>query len=289
MSDAFLVGEASHRSDRLAVVSDDQNYLIYGLIDPRDRLVHYVGLSTVGLRRPRAHGRKSDKINDLKLAWIAEMKAVSLTFEIAILAPSTKETIKADERWWISYGFLSGWPLTNLTHGGEGGAHHPITVERLRSNAKRQMESPEQREVRRRSMLARQTPEWLAFLSATQRARYPEGYVTKQARRDAERAARKGLPRERRQVSDSAKAKLSALARKRQADPAVKAQIGARTRALFADPVKRAALVERNRTMWTPELRARVAEKARLRQADPEVRRTISERVKAYRARKRSA
>lgn len=95
--------------------------MIYGLVDPRTRLVRYVGCSSRGFERPRAHAMPSArKFNPYKDRWIKQLEAAGLSYEIAVLAPSTPETLKADEIWWIAYARASGWPITNLTDGGDG-------------------------------------------------------------------------------------------------------------------------------------------------------------------------
>jgi hypothetical protein len=93
---------------------------IYGLIDPRTRLVRYVGLTTTGMKRPNAHRdtRELGKTN-YKSAWIRQLLALNLNYEIVVLEESPAD-LKAAERFWIAYGRACAWPLTNLTIGGDG-------------------------------------------------------------------------------------------------------------------------------------------------------------------------
>lgn len=95
---------------------------IYGLVDPRTLLVRYVGSSTRGLRRPRQHGEPYRlRTHNHKNAWIKSLHAFGLDYEIVILEEtSSREVLPALERFWIAYGRACGWPLTNLTDGGEG-------------------------------------------------------------------------------------------------------------------------------------------------------------------------
>ena len=144
-------------------------WLIYGLVDPRTLLIHYVGMSSKGMFRPnqhRPHKASSKSDNDLTRSWTAELSDAKLAFEIAVLQDSTAETLKTDECWWIAFGRACGWPLTNLSGGGEGGAKHPSTRaklrdiniarfhnneaerDRVRQRTLQQMQSPEQRLVR---------------------------------------------------------------------------------------------------------------------------------------------
>jgi hypothetical protein len=97
-------------------------FLIYGLVDPRTKLVRYVGCSSKGLVRPRAHAHPKTLAKDRthKANWIRSLLEEGYAYEIAVLASSTEEALKADEVWWIAYGRASAWPLTNLTDGGDG-------------------------------------------------------------------------------------------------------------------------------------------------------------------------
>lgn len=114
-------------------------FLIYGLVDPRDLLVHYVGKSSSGLNEPRSYAARSAARRSSRrrvYEWVREMREDGCMFEIVVLekitdprAPSTacwwtrfrNPTALSDaERWWIAYGRATGWPLTNATEGGEG-------------------------------------------------------------------------------------------------------------------------------------------------------------------------
>lgn len=96
--------------------------IIYGLVDPRTMMVWYVGLSSSGLRRPGDHGKTWALRDDRsrKAKWIRELRDQGLNYRVAVLQESSKDELNELERWWIGYGRLSRWPLTNLTDGGEG-------------------------------------------------------------------------------------------------------------------------------------------------------------------------
>jgi hypothetical protein len=103
--------------------------LIYGLVDPTDQLIHYVGLSSSGLTRPRSHRQRSQKLSRQEACapfdcarWVQQLQAVGLDYEIVVLEELAEDSaLQAAERWWIAYGKGCGWPLTNQTAGGEGG------------------------------------------------------------------------------------------------------------------------------------------------------------------------
>lgn len=97
--------------------------IIYGLIDPRTLMIRYVGQSKRGLKRTAIHARKSvlkAESHLHKARWINELQDLGLQYEHVILQMSSADSISDDERWWIAYGRACGWPLTNLTDGGEG-------------------------------------------------------------------------------------------------------------------------------------------------------------------------
>lgn len=97
-----------------------KEYLIYGLIDPRTDLIRYVGKSSSGLNRPRQHRKDPVTQTTYCARWIGSLQQQGLDIQITILEKTTAETLSEAERWWIAYGRLSEWPLTNLTDGGEG-------------------------------------------------------------------------------------------------------------------------------------------------------------------------
>lgn len=99
-----------------------QRFLVYGLVDPRSLLVRYIGKSSSGLRRPNDHCKPYElKKPGHKSAWIASLLADGLSYTVAILEGlDTHCELSAAEQWWIVFGRACGWPLTNLTDGGDG-------------------------------------------------------------------------------------------------------------------------------------------------------------------------
>ena len=66
--------------------NDDGLWLIYGLVDPRDGLVYYVGQSSRGLLRPTEHLYPSAiKRQPLRAAWLIAMRTAGVNPVIRIL------------------------------------------------------------------------------------------------------------------------------------------------------------------------------------------------------------
>lgn len=95
---------------------------MYGLIDPQSKMIRYVGRTTQGQKRFHQHSyaarncRSNTHVNN----WIRSLYAKGLRFEPTILEFTDRATLIERERWWIRYGRMSGWDLTNLTEGGDG-------------------------------------------------------------------------------------------------------------------------------------------------------------------------
>lgn len=98
-------------------------FIIYGLVDPRNGAVRYIGKSSTGRRRPNLHRKPSVLARDKthKANWIRSLQREGLTYTIEVLeiVPSC-ELLNEAERYWIAKARGGGWPLTNHTVGGEG-------------------------------------------------------------------------------------------------------------------------------------------------------------------------
>jgi excisionase family DNA binding protein len=98
---------------------DDKSYQIYALIDPRDNLVYYVGISIDASARFYAHLNDEGACNVQKRAWIAELRQAGISPLLKVL-----ETIEAgsnayavaceQENYWIAELSRSGNPLLNV-------------------------------------------------------------------------------------------------------------------------------------------------------------------------------
>ena len=109
--------------------------LIYGLIDPCTRLIRYVGKSCTGMRRPKKHRLLAPKsVGPYCENWIRSLLANGLDYEIVVLDTAlAKPELSVMERFWIAYGRACGWPLTNLTDGGDGRAPGSIASAETRA------------------------------------------------------------------------------------------------------------------------------------------------------------
>lgn len=98
------------------------SFLIYGLIDPLTRLIRYVGKSCTGMRRPSRHRNLApNSVGPYCENWIRGLLASGLDYEVTVLDVATDKTaLSRLEQFWIAYGRALGWPLTNLTDGGDG-------------------------------------------------------------------------------------------------------------------------------------------------------------------------
>ena len=100
-----------------------RNCLIYGLLDLRTGELRYVGQSTSGLVRPRAHALPSTlskEKNTHKANWIRLLQRQGLQYEILIVEECSVVELDEYERFWISYFRFVGCRLLNLTDGGGG-------------------------------------------------------------------------------------------------------------------------------------------------------------------------
>src|ERR1700760_3643347 len=98
-------------------------FIIYGLVDQRTDEVRYIGKSTKGLQRPAEHGTPCRLKTECshKANWIRSLHAAGLMYGVRVLGSFVNgDKIADSERWAIAYARSVGWPLTNLTDGGDG-------------------------------------------------------------------------------------------------------------------------------------------------------------------------
>lgn len=194
---------------------------IYGLFCPLAGVIRYIGKSSDPERRFKAHLGRCSERKTHKDRWIAKLLKAGLKPELVIL-----EILSDDEDWAaaevaaIGAARKAGFPLTNLTRGGEGAA---LTEE-----------------ARAAKIIAMGKPETRGKMSASARARWSDPDRAQKGR-EANRTAEK-----RRRLSEAAK---------RRSTPEYRAMMAERTRAAWADREKRAQI----EAGITPEVRAKVS------------------------------
>lgn len=87
---------------------------IYGLKDPRDGQIYYVGKSNKPRQRLSQHLGRED-CNKYKKAWLTDLKRNGLRPNLVILE-ETKGNWQDAERSWIAKGIDNDWPLTNIDY-----------------------------------------------------------------------------------------------------------------------------------------------------------------------------
>ena len=94
-------------------------YNLYGLIDPRTRLIRYVGYSKDLQKRYKVHLCDTDKTH--KTYWIRDLQKLGLIPELKILAVTNSiEEAQRLEVALIARIKNSGVNLVNSTNGGDG-------------------------------------------------------------------------------------------------------------------------------------------------------------------------
>lgn len=104
---------------------------IYGLIDPRDRLLRYIGKSDAPHERLRQHIVESGREVHHRAHWIQALLRLGLMPEVVLLEQVAVEDWEQAERWWIAWFRALGAKLVNDTDGGDGGNIGPEARERM--------------------------------------------------------------------------------------------------------------------------------------------------------------
>ena len=99
-----------------------KKYIIYALVDPTTGQPRYIGKSSSGLSRPRAHFTPySLKTESYKNRWLRPLIKKGLRPEIVVLYSSSSHVeLNEAEIFWIASLKSRGFCLTNSTDGGEG-------------------------------------------------------------------------------------------------------------------------------------------------------------------------
>lgn len=241
---------------------------IYGLIDPCALMIRYIGLSSTGMRRPRSHKRPSREGTKSHCSnWIQRLIANGLTYEIIVLEETSRDHLADAERWWIAYGRASGWPLTNMTDGGESAKHatrekisaslmnHEVSSEtraKMSVATKARMNLPEYREAARaRAIIQFGSPEARA-------ARSKKINSMPEADREAHLAKMRAAA-----MAPDARARSIENSRAARQSPEFRARASARMLLRMADPAERAKTSAATKAALSrPEIRAKMRAKA---------------------------
>jgi len=88
-----------------------ETVFIYGLKDPRDGQIKYIGKTNKPEQRLRGH--LADKGYSAKTMWLDHLRAEGLDPELVVLDDVPVATWRRAEQHWINKGLAMGWPLTN--------------------------------------------------------------------------------------------------------------------------------------------------------------------------------
>ena len=99
-------------TDSTPSIPQTQYSYIYGLVDPRDNEIRYIGRTIDPDIRLRAHCRMVDP-GKLKTMWILELKAFQLEPEMKILEKVDRDEEEEAEKRWVRYFIKIGKPLLN--------------------------------------------------------------------------------------------------------------------------------------------------------------------------------
>lgn len=91
---------------------------IYGLCDPRNEQLRYIGVTKYPNKRFAAH--LCDKNPCHRTSWLQSLKREDLKPEMFIIDEVADENWQREEKFWINYWKYIGADLTNSTDGGDG-------------------------------------------------------------------------------------------------------------------------------------------------------------------------
>jgi len=115
-----------------------KHFLIYALFDPRTEEIRYVGQSTRGISRAKAHRWISPTQPHLS-NWIRKLKSEGVEYGIKILEDcNSQDEVNDAEIKWIANMREAGCDLMNIASGGlgmSGYRHTEATKEKIRAKA----------------------------------------------------------------------------------------------------------------------------------------------------------
>lgn len=94
-------------------------YYVYGIIDPTENMIGYVGItSNTPQRRLVQHLRQDDRDGKgSKRQWLdGLLENGFMPTVITLQVVDTVQQAQIVEKWWIAHGQMIGWPLRNSKH-----------------------------------------------------------------------------------------------------------------------------------------------------------------------------
>lgn len=206
----------------------NSRYIVYALVDPRNGQIRYVGKSTVGRKRARAHLRTSLTERTHKASWVRQLLNLGMVYDIVILERVEEPgQLAFAEKKWISALRFAGARLTNMTDGGDG-----------IPGCKRTVSEVTREKLRRAATDKKVTPETRVKMSFASRGRLQ----SEESRRKKSESMQGNTNCVGRIVSDAARHNMSEAAKKRFKDgehPAKGLKRSAKTRSKISAARKR--------------------------------------------------
>jgi hypothetical protein len=92
-------------------------YLIYGLVDPRNEQLRYIGKSSNGMVRPMEH--MQENLPSTR-PWVRELKKVKMGYDIIVIEECSQRKLADLEAFYINYFKYIGCDLLNVSLGSPG-------------------------------------------------------------------------------------------------------------------------------------------------------------------------
>lgn len=145
---------------------------IYALADPKTGEVRYIGKTLLQPAEKRLKGHvKTMEIGSRRHVynWMRKLNALP---QFIIIEAVSESKINELERYWIRWMRLTGVRLTNLTDGGDGGAHSTSAETRAKmSVARRGRPIPIEQRAKMSDTARNRSPEYRAKIAAANRRR----------------------------------------------------------------------------------------------------------------------
>lgn len=257
---------------------------IYGLSDPRNGEIRYVGYSQNLKRRCKQHLEEAIKEKDRhthKLHWIRSLLNERLTFQVVLIEENISNP-NLRERYWIKVLKQRGCSLTNSTDGGEGLFNPaPELIQRITETSKRVWSDPDLRKKNGARVSAGYTPKARQRQARAAKLRWKKGVYESTAFKVArQKQSLKDALREKAQArwnDPDFRERTIQNMRKAHKRPEVQANRSAASKALWKDPKYRkkvCAAVSEGISQWHQDRKAKIPEIA------PRLAAAISEAIK---------